>query len=375
MKKLLSMLLASALAVSMLAGCGSKANTDADKGDAAEGEKKVYKVCNLVNGTLGDKSFFDSAQAGLEKLKADGRIDFKTIEMGGTTEDQAKWQGYLEEVSASGEYDLIICGTYQMPDYLKNVAEQYPDQKYLIYDDTTYTLPNVANLSYAQNDLGYLVGVYAGAMTTETSVEGINEDAVIGFVGGVDSPVINDFLYGFILGAQQSNPDIKIDTRYVNSYVDPARAKELAESMINDKKCDIIWGVAGNSGNGAAEAALETGKAYFIGVDSDQELTFSPEMAAITLTSGLKNIGNSLIWFFDEWDNGVEHFGQQTLLGMKEGGIGVVTDKNYDSKTPDAVKEKVSAAIEAISSGEVVVPTAIGNETDEVQQLRESVKP
>lgn len=375
MKKLLSMLLASALAVSMLAGCGSKANTDANKGDSAEGEKKVYKVCNLVNGTLGDKSFFDSAQAGLEKLKADGRIDFKTIEMGGTTEDQAKWQGYLEEVSASGEYDLIICGTYQMPDYLKNVAEQFPDQKYLIYDDTTYTLPNVANLSYAQNDLGYLVGVYAGAMTTETSVEGINEDAVIGFVGGVDSPVINDFLYGFILGAQKSNPDIKIDTRYVNSYVDPAKAKELAESMINDKKCDIIWGVAGNSGNGAAEAALETGKAFFIGVDSDQELTFSPEMAAITLTSGLKNIGNSLVWFFDEWDKGVEHFGQQTLLGMKEGGIGVVTDKNYDSKTPDAVKEKVTAAIDAISKGDVVVPTAIGNETNEVQQLRESVKP
>ncbi|MDD3395514.1 MAG: BMP family ABC transporter substrate-binding protein [Anaerotignum sp.] len=377
MKKLLSMLLASALTVSMLAGCGggNDANTGADDAAAAEGETKVYTVCNLVNGTLGDKSFFDSAEAGLAKLKADGRIDYKTIEMGGTTEDQAKWQGYLEEVSASAEYDLIICGTYQMPDYLKNVAEQYPDQKYLIYDDTTYVLPNVANLSYAQNDLGYLVGVYAGAMTTETSVEGINEDAVIGFVGGTDSPVINDFLYGYILGAQESNPDIKIDTRYVNSYVDPAKAKELGESMINDKKCDIIWGVAGNSGNGAAEAALETGKAYFIGVDSDQELTFSPEMASITLTSGLKNIGNSLIWFFDEWDAGVEHFGQQTLLGMKEGGIGVVTDKNYDSKTPDAVKEKVAAAIEAISNGDVVVPTAIGNETDELQQLREAVKP
>ncbi|WP_313527237.1 BMP family ABC transporter substrate-binding protein [Anaerotignum sp.] len=377
MKKLLSMLLASALTVSMLAGCGG--SNDATKGtdgaDAADGDKKVYKVCNLVNGNLGDKSFFDSAEAGLAKLAADGRIEYTTIEMGGTTEDEAKWQGYLEEVSASAEYDLIVCGTYQMPDYLKNVAEQYPDQKYLIYDDTTHVLPNVANLSYAQNDLGYLVGVYAGAMTTETSLEGINEDAVVGFVGGVDSPVINDFLYGFILGAQKANPDIKVDTRYVNSYVDPAKAKELAESMINDKKCDIIWGVAGNSGNGAAEAALETGKAYFIGVDSDQELTFSPEMAGITLTSGLKNIGNSIIWFFDEWDAGNEHFGQHTLLGMKEGGIGIVTDKNFDSKTPDAVKETVKAAIEAVSNGDVVVPTAIGNETNEVQDLREAVKP
>ena len=101
--------------------------------------------------------------------------------MGGSTEDQAKWQSYLEEVSASGEYDVIICGTYQMPDYLKNVAEAYPDQKYIIYDDTTYQLPNVLNLSYKQNDLGYLVGVFAGSLTKDTSFANINEDNVIGF--------------------------------------------------------------------------------------------------------------------------------------------------------------------------------------------------
>ena len=372
MKKLLSMLLVSVMTVSMLAGCNSGDDATApDAGDTA----KVYNVCNLVNGNLGDKSFFDSAESGLAELEAAGRITYTTIEMGGTTEDEAKWEGYLEEVSGSQEYDLIVCGTYQMPDYLKNVSERYPDQKYLIYDDTTYELPNVVNLNYKQNDLGYLVGVYAGAMTTETSIEGINEDAVVGFVGGVDSPVINDFLYGFILGAQESNPDIKIDTRYVNNYVDPARGKELAESMINDNNCDIIWGVAGNSGNGAAEAALETGKAYFIGVDSDQELTLSAEAAAITLTSGLKNIGDSIVWFFGEWDAGNELFGQHILLGMAEGGIGMVTDKNYDVITPDAVKEKVANAIEAVSSGAVEVPSAIGDESNAVQTLREAVKP
>ena len=88
---------------------------------------------------------------------------------------------------------------------------------------------------------------------------------------------------GYILGAQSVNPDIKVDTRYIGNYIDPAKGKELAESMINDNNCDIIWGVAGNAGNGAAEACLETGKAYFIGVDSDQESTFSAEMAGITL--------------------------------------------------------------------------------------------
>lgn len=377
MKKFISVVLASVMVVAMAAGCSSGSTETAETETTEEGageEGKVYNVCNLVNGNLGDKSFFDSAEAGLKELQDAGRITYNTIEMGGSTEDQAKWQSYLEEVSASGEYDVIICGTYQMPDYLKNVAEAYPDQKYIIYDDTTYTLDNVLNLSYKQNDLGYLVGVFAGALTLDTSFANINEDNVIGFVGGVDSPVINDFLYGYILGAQSVNPDVKVDTRYVGNYIDPAKGKELAESMINDNKCDVVWGVAGNSGNGAAEAAQETGKAYFIGVDSDQEETFSEELAAITLTSGLKNVGQSLIWVFDELDAGNEHWGEHVTLGINEGGVGIVTDKNFTT-TPQAVQDAVNKAIEEVSSGAVEVPSAIGDETGAVEQLRESVKP
>ena len=376
MKKFLSTALAVVMVVGMVAGCTS--TTTPPPADDTEGDEvveNVYNVCNLVNGNLGDKSFFDSAESGLAELAAAGRITYSTIEMGGSTEDQAKWQSYLEEVSASGEYDIIICGTYQMPDYLKAVSEQYPDQKYLIYDDTTYELPNVVNVSYKQNDLGYLVGVFAASMTVATDYsEIINEDAIIGFVGGVDSPVINDFLYGYIVGAQSVNPDIKIDTRYVGNYIDPAKGKELAESMINDNKCDIVWGVAGNSGNGAAEAAQETGKAYFLGVDSDQELTLSAELAAVTLTSGLKNVGESLVWIFDELDAGNEYWGQHVTLGINEGGVGVVTDKNFLT-VPQDVQDAVIAAIDEVSAGTVEVPTAIGEETGALETLRESIKP
>lgn len=296
--------------------------------------------------------------------------------MGGTDEDQPTWLSTLYDVSEDGGYDLIICGTYQMPDYLKEVATQYPDQLYAIFDDTTYVgeNKNVFNLSYRQNDMGYLVGVYAACMTVDTNVANINEDAVVGFVGGVDSPVINDFLIGFIEGAQSVNPDIKVDTRYTNDYVDTAISKEFGYSMINDNKCDIIWGVAGNAGNGAAEAALETGKAWFIGVDSDQELTFSPDLAAITLTSGLKNIGNSLVWLFDEWDAGRTYWGQVVELGIAEGGVGIVTDKNYDKLASAETKAAVEAAQNAILNGEVVVDSALTNQELAVE-LRDSVRP
>ena len=380
MKKFAALLLALVMALS-LAACGNQntpAGSGSNAGSTSGDEAKVYNVVYLVNGNLGDKSFFDSAEAGLDQLKADGRITLTTIEMGGLDEDKPKWKDTLYEVSASGEYDVVICGTYQMPDFLKEVADQYPDQKYVIFDDNTYAgqSANVMNITYKQNDMGYLMGIFAATLTTDTSIEKINEDAVIGFVGGVDSPVINDFLIGYIEGAKSVNPDIKVDVRYTNDYVDTAIAKEYGLSMINDNHCDLIWGVAGNAGNGAAEAAFETGKAYFLGVDSDQELTLSSDLAAITLTSGLKNIGNSLIWFFDEMDAGRTYFGQEVSLGLAEGGVGIVTDKNFATFANDDLKAAITAAEEAIKAGEVTVDSALAEGgPDLAVQLKNEVQP
>ena len=120
MKKLFALALAMAMTLS-LAACGGgstpPAGSTPSSGSGSETPAgKVYNVCNLVNGNLGDKSFFDSANAGLEQLKADGRITLNTIEMGGTDADQPTWLSNLYEVSDSGEYDLIVCGTYQKPD-------------------------------------------------------------------------------------------------------------------------------------------------------------------------------------------------------------------------------------------------------------------
>ena len=201
MKKIIALLLA-AIMVLGLAACASKTEPAADtttaepaaepaetteetpaaeeETPAAEEEAPaaddVKHVVYIVNGNLGDKSFFDSAQAGINKLIDDGRITCDTIELGGLDEDQPKWLSTLYDVSESGEYDLVICGTYQMPDYLKEVATQYPDQLYLIFDDNTYAgnNSNVVNITYKQNDMGYLVGTYAACMTNDTNLDKIN---------------------------------------------------------------------------------------------------------------------------------------------------------------------------------------------------------
>ena len=110
-------------------------------------------------------------------------------------------------------------------------------------------------------------------MTSKIDVDKINPEKVVGFIGGVDSPVINDFLYGFLTGVKATDPEVKVDTRYVNSYVDTATAKEFGLAMINDNKVDIIWGVAGLSGNGGAEAArVKTTACSTTPANSEREL-------------------------------------------------------------------------------------------------------
>lgn len=126
---------------------------------AATGEKgKALKVVLLINGTLGDKSFFDSANAGIEHAKKDFGIDAKVIEMG---TDPSKWQPTLADVSDQ-DWDLIICGTWQMTENLQNIAPQHPDKKYIIFDTAVdYTkgnLGNVYSILYSQNEGSYLAG-------------------------------------------------------------------------------------------------------------------------------------------------------------------------------------------------------------------------
>ena len=383
MKKFLSVLLALTLSVSLFAGCGAPAASSSSTAPATSTSQesstpapttKTLKIANVVNGNLGDKSFFDSCEAGLAQLKKDGKIEYKTFELGATDADQPKWKSTLDEVSLAGEYDIIICGTWQMNEYLAEIAPNYPDQKYIIYDSAV-DAPNVLSIGYQQNTLGYLVGT-AAAMATTSGIDRTNPEKVIGFIGGEDGPVINDFLIGFIDGAVAADPEIKIDTQYVGNFYDTGAAKELANVMVKTNKCDLVWGVAGGAGNGAVEAVKDN-SGWFIGVDSDQEATFSisqPELAAVTLFSGLKNIDKSMIWAVDQHLAGTAPYGTTVNLGLNEDGVGIATAGNF-AKLPDAIKQAVEKAAADITSGAVKVRTAFGDSAADVKAEREKVRP
>jgi len=380
MKRIFVTLLALALAVGLVfAGCGGPAQPTQptpQPGPDDGTQSGVFNVVSIVNGNLGDRSFFDSAEAGLYELANRGIITYRTLQLGGADADQPRWRDTLIEVSESGEWDVIIVGTWQMNEFLEEIAPQYPDQMFVIYDSIVET-PNVVSLNYKQNDMGFIIGAFAAAMTAQYDFPNINPDSrVIGFVGGEDGPVINDFLVGYIEGALSVDPEIRVDVRYVASFIDPAGAKEMAHAMIIQNNVDIIWGVAGLSGNGAAEAAFEN-NAWFIGVDSDQEATFvgaQAPLAEITLTSGLKNIGESLIWLFEELQAGNTHWGEVIWLGLDMNGVGIVTDKNFTT-VPESVQQITLQALEDVTNGVVTVGSAFGYNAVDVVALRESVRP
>lgn len=372
MKKFLAVMLSLAMALSM-AGCGSKET--ASGGAAGE----PYKVALVIAGTLGDKSFYDSANEGLTKLKDElgaDKFDFKVEQMGGGSADQANWEPTILDYCESGEYDLIITGSWQMGDPLASAANTYKDQKF-IYFDETYDFDgygnneNIYNVLFKQNEVSYLAGALAGLMTKTEGIDGINaSDSIISVLGGQDSIVINDFVVGYIQGAKDVNPDIKVATSYVGNFDDAAKGKDLALSMFNAGS-DIGFCVAGNAGNGQIEAAKETGK-YAIGVDSDQA-ALMPDYAASIPTSAVKNVGNALYAAIKEAMAGELSYGVVESFGLADGGVELVKDAHYEEIVPEDIRKTIDELEQKVIKGEITVNSALTMSGDEVVALKDSV--
>ncbi len=338
----------------------------------------VYKAALVIAGTLGDKSFYDSANEGLERLEEElgDSFEFKVEQMGGEASDEPNWEPILEDYCASGEWDLIITSSWQMADALATCAEMYPDQKF-IFSDETYDFEtngnyeNIYNVMYKQNEVSYLAGAIAGLMTKTEGIEGIDpSNNIISVLGGQDGQVINDFIVGYIEGAQAVNPDIQVATSYVGDYIDSAKGKDLGLAMFNAGS-DIGYCVAGAAGNGQIEAAKDTGH-FAIGVDSDQAATL-PDYADWILTSAMKNVGTAVYQAVLRDMDGELPYGTLETLGFSEGGVGLVKDAHYEEMVPEEIRNTVEDLEQQITNGEITVSSAYEMTNDEVHALIDSV--
>jgi len=353
-KWMLTVCLAAMLTV--LAACGN--NNAGNAGNPANspeagGEQagKKLKVGYYVNATLGDKSFFDSVKRGVDQAVAELGYEAKTIE-GGT--NQADWPAGLESMVASKEYDVILVGTSQMTEIVRDLAQRYPDQKFIFFDDAIKDMPNVYSMTYSQSDGSFLAGAFAAMVTTSQELEAANPDKVIGFVGGMDIPVINDFKAGYEQGAKYIDPEVKIVTSYIGDFANAPKAKELALAQYNSQKVDIVYQVAAAAGLGVLEAGNEQGK-YTIGVDSNQ----NPLYPGSVLTSMMKNLDTTTFRALKMFKEGTLPFGTQEVLGVKEGGVGLAKDELYEQYVPQSIRDKMDEIEEKMVAGEIKVESIL----------------
>lgn len=364
----------------VLASCGGAAKTETAKVEGTESaaveEKKAEEntagnkpnVAILLNGTLGDKAFYDSAANGGKMMQEELGLNVKTVEM---TYDETKWMPTLIDFSEDKDTDIIIVGTWQMNEKLQEVAPQYPDKKYIIFDSAVdYTkegMENIYSIEYKQNECSFLAGA-AAAMSTKTGT--------LGFVGGMENYVVNDFLVGYVQGAKYVKDNIKINIGYVGNFNDTAKAKELTLAQIN-QNADIVYQVASTAGLGVIDGVTEKDK-LAIGVDSDQAEAFietDKEKAEHILTSALKRVDLSLFRAIKLETEGKLAWGTREVLGIKEGAVGIAQNSIYDSLASDETKKTVAELEEKITSGEIEVDTAFGKSTDEIQKIKDSVRP
>ena len=356
MKKLVSIVMTISMAMS-LAACGassSSADTTASTAAADAGtDSNKGKVAFLV-GALGDKSFSDSGEAGMQILKSEG-WDEHTFELGDASKADKYEDEILDVIDQGYEY-IIGYSTYM--EIMANLAKEYPDVKFIGFDAnwTDDQLPdNMTCIFYAQNEGSYLVGMLAAGMT---------KTGTIAVDVGVESPVINDFVTGFVNGVIDYNAangtDVKVVKAAVDSWSDPAKMKEIVLDQARNNNADVFYQVAGGSGDGLFEACTELNDVWAIGVDSDQYALYkdseNPEKADVILTSMLKEVGNSLVSIMHSIESGDDSmWGHTTRLGLAQDSVGIAHNDYYEANTPDELKAQIAEASEKIKSGELKV--------------------
>jgi len=326
----------------LLAACGG-ATGAADDG--------TMKIVYVITGTLGDKSFIDSANRGLVKAAEEFGYEYVAVEAG---TDPAKWEPAFVDTVQDPDVDFVIVGSNDLMEILYSSASDYPEKKFIVFDnvvdfeDECSGCDNIYAIQYKQNEGSFVVGLYAGLMS---------ETGMIGAVGGQELPVIADFFVGYVQGAGVAGiTEENVLLQYAGDWGDPAKGKELALTMYQ-QGADIIFQVAGGTGMGVFQAAEEVGK-WAIGVDSDQGMIIeetNPDQAAVILTSMLKNVDNSLYRAFELYEAGNLPFGTNENLGIAEGGVGVAYNKYFDEYTPDDVKKLILEAEASVKSGEIEV--------------------
>lgn len=316
----------------MISGCTKKSEN-------SESQMKKFRVGLVLDkGGKDDKSFNAAAFAGATKAVQELGVELKEVE----SPDDGSFEPALRSFAEKG-MDLVIGVGFAQKDALSHVAPQFPNTKFALID-AEVSGPNVANLLFLEHEGSYLVGYLAGLMTKTN---------VVGFVGGMDIPMIHRFEMGYEAGVKAVNPKAKVLVNFAgitsDAWANPSRGKELALSQIANK-ADIIFHAAGATGLGVFDAVEEKQK-LAIGVDSNQNWVKPGRV----LTSMLKRVDVAVYDTIDRTMKGQFASGTKSY-GLADKGVDYAVDQYNEKLIDPKVRLKLEAVRDKIVKGEVKVP-------------------
>jgi basic membrane protein A len=346
---------AALLATSMVVvGCGSNNDTtdtpgatdagiaSTDTGIAALKVGMAYDI-----GGRGDQSYNDSAAAGLDKAVAELKVTSKEAEAAPDEPESAK-EERLRQLAEAG-YNPILAIGFAYSGATAKVAGEYPDVHFAIVDDAAAKGANIANLTFAENEGSYLVGVIAALKS---------KSGKVGFVGGVNTPLIQKFEAGYKAGVEGGKAGTEVKSVYISQPPDFSgfnssdKGKTAAQGLL-DGGADVIYHAAGGSGGGVFEAVAGAG-AMAIGVDSDQYKTADPAVRDVIISSMIKRVDVAVFDFIKSVQDGNFKAGEK-VYDLKAGGV----DYSTSGGKIDDIKSTVDEFKQKIIAGEITVPTTV----------------
>jgi basic membrane protein A and related proteins len=284
-----------------------------------------------------DKSFNQSASEGAQRFQKETGVGYLEAQANSDTQSEQMLRGLARK-----KLDLIVAVGFSQSQPVQKVAKEFPNVHFVVIDGVAQG-PNVQSVLFKEQEGSYLVGV-AAAMASKTKK--------IGFIGGMDIPLIRAFACGYAQGAKAEAPKVDVLQNMVGTtsaaWNDPAKGGELARAQF-ERGADVIFAVAGGSGMGALEQAKVKGK-LAIGVDSNQNYLHPGSM----LTSMVKHVDNAVYSEFTAVKNGTWKPGI-TYLGLKEGGVDWALDKDNRAVVSPAMEKRVNAIKADIISGKIKV--------------------
>lgn len=301
------------------------------------------KAIFLINGSLGDNSFYDSGEAGMKALAEEFGLDYRTIECGF---DSAQYEPGLN--AAVQFADIIFVISYGYEDILKQYADDFPDKIFVNLDTTVQNSGGtITSVDYVEEESAYLAGVVA-ALVTSSDMPKANAEKIIGVVGGDTDPTVQSFIFAYKNGAEYIDPDVRTEVKFLGDWENSSKGKQAALQLY-DQGADIVFQVAAAAGMGVLQASGER-DLYSIGVDSNQNAIVPGHVVA----SDIKDVGLSIQNVYRTIVDGTYKPGEVLDYGLASGTVDVVFEDN-GGILPQEIIDKVAEVRDMIMNGELAV--------------------